>query len=95
MLAHARHLDVRRLLLLGRLDEAERAIAAIDATALTPASRTAHELAIAGIAMRRIRMKAARDALVRAERAARNAGIPALTVEVESAARASMRRRRG
>ncbi|AOB32681.1 DNA-binding protein [Bordetella sp. H567] len=86
--AHARHLEVRRLLLLGRLDEAERAIAAIDPTVLSPASRAAHELAAAGIAMRRIRVKAARDALVRAERAARNAGIPALAVEVDSAARA-------
>lgn len=85
--AHARHLDVRRLLLLGRLDEAERAIAAIDPASLSPACRTAHELATAGIAMRRIRMKAARDALVRAERAARNAGIPALMAEVDGAAR--------
>lgn len=86
--AHARQLDVRRLLLLGRLDEAERAMAAIDPISLTPASRTAHELAIAGIAMRRIRAKAARDALVRAERAARNAGIPALMAEVQRAAHA-------
>jgi hypothetical protein len=86
--AHARHLDVRRLLLVGRLDDAERAIAALDPMSLTPASRAACELAVAGIAMRRIRTKAARDALVRAERAARNAGIPALMAEVESAARA-------
>jgi hypothetical protein len=86
--AHARHLDVRRLLLVGRLDDAERAIASIDPASLTPASRVAHELAIAGIAMRRIRTKTARDALVRAERAARNAAIPALMAEVESAARA-------
>lgn len=86
--AHARHLDVRRLLLLGHLDAAERAIAAIDPLSLTPASRTAHELAAAGIAMRRVRARAARDALARAERAARNAGIPALMAEVQSAARA-------
>src|SRR5579875_3449557 len=32
--AHARHLEVRRLLLIGRLDEAERALAAIDSEAL-------------------------------------------------------------
>jgi hypothetical protein len=40
---------------------------------------------VAGIAMRRLRTKAARDALTRAERAARHARIPALTAEVESA----------
>jgi hypothetical protein len=47
--------------------------------------RTAHELVVAGIAMRRLKTKAARAALSRAERAARYAGIPALTAEVESA----------
>src|SRR5262249_27440324 len=44
----------------------------------------AHELVVAGIAMRRLRTKAARAALARAERAARESGIPALTAEVES-----------
>ncbi|HMJ99146.1 MAG TPA: helix-turn-helix domain-containing protein, partial [Reyranella sp.] len=52
-----------------------------------PASRTAHELVLAGIAMRRLRTKAARAALARAERAACLARIPALTAEVESAYR--------
>ncbi|ARP80191.1 helix-turn-helix domain-containing protein [Bordetella genomosp. 8] len=85
--AHARHLHVRHLLLLGRLGDAEQAIAAIDTSAMTPASRAAHELAVAGIAMRRIRAKPAREALARAERAARNAGIPALAAEVETVAR--------
>jgi tetratricopeptide (TPR) repeat protein len=85
--AHARYLEVRRLLLTGRLDEAERALAELDPTPLPPASRTAHELVVAGIAMRRLRTKAARAALTRAERAARQAGIPALTAEVESASR--------
>ena len=47
--------------------------------------RAAHELIVAGIAMRRLRTKAARAALARAEHAARHAGIPALTAEVESA----------
>src|SRR5256886_686553 len=42
-------------------------------------------LALRGIAMRRLRTKTARAALARAERAARHAGIPALTAEVESA----------
>ena len=52
---------------------------------LPPALRTVHELVVAGIAMRRLRTKAARDALARAELAARQADIPALTAEVESA----------
>jgi hypothetical protein len=84
--AHARSLEVRRLLLIGRLDEAERALADIDPSPFLPASRTTHELIVAGIAMRRLRMKTARAALARAERAARHARIPALTAEVESAA---------
>ena len=83
--AHARYLEIRRLLLLGRIDEAERTLAELDPSLLPAASRTAHELVVAGIAMRRLRTKAARAALARAERAARHAGIPALTAEVESA----------
>jgi hypothetical protein len=83
--AHARYLEVRRLLLIGRLDEAERMLATLDPAPFPPASRTAHELVVAGIAMRRLRTKAARAALARAERAARHARIPALTAEVESA----------
>ena len=83
--AHARHLEVRRLLLIGRLGEAERALAALDPALFPPASRAAYELVVAGIAMRRIQTKAARAALVRAERAARDAGIPALMAEVEGA----------
>ena len=83
--AHARYLEVRRLLLIGRLDEAERALADLNPAPFPPASRTAHELVVAGIAIRRLRTKAARAALARAERAARDAGIPALTAEVESA----------
>src|SRR5215471_9465798 len=83
--AHARYLKVRRLLLIGRLDDAERTLAELDPTPFPPASRTAHELLVAGIAMRRLRTKSARAALTRAERAARYARIPALTAEVESA----------
>jgi tetratricopeptide (TPR) repeat protein len=83
--AYARYLDVRRLLLIGRLDEAERTLAALDPSPFPPASRAAHELVVAGIAMRRLRTKAARAALARADRAAREAGIAALTAEVESA----------
>ena len=83
--AHARYLELRRLLLIGRLDEAERKLVELDPAPFPPASRAAHELVVAGIAMRRLRTTTARAALARAERAARHAGIPALTAEVESA----------
>src|SRR3984957_13157366 len=83
--AHARCLEVRRLLLIGRLDEAERRLVGLDPSPFPPASRAAHELVVAGIAIRRLRTKTARAALARAERAAHQAGIPALTAEIESA----------
>ena len=82
--AHARYIEVRRLLLIGHLDQAEHALAQAEPAALAPALRTAHELVLAGIATRRLRTKAARAALARARRAARRARIPALTAEVES-----------
>jgi hypothetical protein len=85
--AHARYLEVRRLLLIGRLDEAERALAGLDPAPFPPASRAAYELVVAGIAMRRLQAKTAGAALARAARAAHHAGIPALTAEVESASR--------
>ena len=83
--AHARNLGVRRLLLIGRLDEAEHALAGLDPAPFPPAFRAAHELVVAGIAMRRLRTRAARTALASASRAARDANIPALTAEIESA----------
>src|SRR5215470_17107387 len=73
--AHARYLKARYLLLIGRLDEAERLLADFDPAPLPPASRAAHELVTAGIAMRRLRIKAARTALAQAERAAYEARI--------------------
>jgi hypothetical protein len=83
--AHARYLQIRRLLLIGRIDEAECSLAELDPALLPPASRAAHELVVAGIAMRRLQTKAARAALARAGHAARHARIPALTAEVENA----------
>jgi hypothetical protein len=83
--AHARHLEVRRLLLIGRLDEAERTLAELDPAPFPAAARAAHELIVAGIAIRRLRTKAADAALARAGRAALEARIPALAAEVESA----------
>ena len=86
--AHAGYLDARRLLLIGRLDEAERALGACDLDALQQASRTGYWLVAAGIAMRRIRAAPARAALERADAAARATGIPALVAEADRAARA-------
>lgn len=85
--AFARYLAVRRLLLIGHLEEVERTLADVDPAPFPPALRTAHELVIAGIAMRRLRTNEARAALSRAEQAAHQARIPALTAEVESAFR--------
>src|SRR5262245_57574065 len=68
--AHARYLEIRRLLLIGRLDEAERTLSELDADLLPPALRTVHELVTAGIEIRRLRTRTARAALSRGERAA-------------------------
>ena len=83
----ARYLEVRHLLLIGHLDEAERMLADLNPSLFPPASKTFHELVVAGIAMRRLRTKEAHAALARAERTAHQAAIPALMAEVESASR--------
>lgn len=85
--AHARHIEVRRLLLLGRIGDAERMLAELDPAAFPPASRAAYELVVAGMAIRRLQTERARTALARAGQAAHVAKIPALMAEVESAAR--------
>lgn len=85
--SHVRQLEIRRLLLIGRLEEAERMLAGCDPGPLPPALAAIHELLAAGIAMRRLRIGAARDALARAGRAAQRAGIPALAAEVDHASR--------
>lgn len=85
--AHARHLQARRSLLLGRLGEAERALSEVDPDGLPPLRRAAHELIVAGLGMRRLRSREASEAFVRARAAARQSGIPALMAEVEKAAR--------
>src|SRR5690348_5971701 len=83
--AHARYLEVRRLLLIGRLDEAEHALDGLDPAPLPPVLKAAHGLVVAGIALRRLQARAARATLAHAAEAARLARIPALTAEVESA----------
>jgi hypothetical protein len=82
---HARHLEARRLLLIGHLDAAERVLAEL-VPCLPAALRAARELVAAGIAIRRLQAKAARSSLIRAGEAAREAGIPALLAEVASTA---------
>lgn len=84
--AHARYLKARYLLLVGRLDQAERLLGELDPAPLPPASRAGHELVVAGIAMRRLQIKAASAALARAEAAARRARIPSVLAEVKVAA---------
>ncbi|WP_321476987.1 helix-turn-helix domain-containing protein [uncultured Paludibaculum sp.] len=85
--AYARYLEIRRLLLIGHLNEAERLLGELDPTPFPHPLRATHELVVAGIAMRRLRTNVARAALGRAEEAACLARIPTLTAEVESAAR--------
>jgi hypothetical protein len=84
---HARYIAIRRLLLIGHLDEAEHRLAHVPVPPLSAASKTVHELVLAGIAVRRLRTRVARAALSRARSAARQAGIPALAAEVEIASR--------
>jgi hypothetical protein len=85
--AHARYLEIRRALLMGRIQEVERMLEKLDPTPFSPVMRTVHELVMAGIAIRRLRTQAAREAFGRAEVAARHARIPALAAEVEAASR--------
>lgn len=83
--ALAQYLEIRRLLLIGRLDQAEQSLGQFDPNSLPPPLRAAHELVIAGIAVRRVKATLAHKALARARAAAREAGIPALAAEVETA----------
>lgn len=85
--AHARYLDIRRLVLIGQLDEAQEKLTGLDPATLPPPLRATHELVTAGIAMRHLHSHTARAALVRAELAARQSAIPALEAEVASAVR--------
>lgn len=85
--AHAGYLEARYLLLIGRLDEAERVLDGVDPGALSAASRVGRDLVAAGLAIRRIRAKPARAALRRARQGAESAAIPALAAEVAQAIR--------
>src|SRR6266545_4623307 len=76
----ARLIAVRRLLLLGRLDEAASALARLDARGLPPSL-----LAVAEVALRSLRTARAQAALARAHEAAERARVPALLAEVAEA----------
>jgi len=82
---HARLIAVRRLLLLGRLDEAASSLDALDVRALPPSLRAVAELAAAEVALRSLRTAAAQAAWGRARDAAERAGVPALMAEVAEA----------
>ncbi|HEX8909114.1 MAG TPA: helix-turn-helix domain-containing protein [Anaeromyxobacteraceae bacterium] len=86
--AHARLLQLRRLLLLGRIDEAEGACAALDLAAAPARLAAVAALITFEIALRRGRAEQAREALAAAREAAARSGIGALRAEVEQAGRA-------
>jgi hypothetical protein len=81
----ARLIAVRRLLLLGRLDEAAAALACLDTRGLPPALAAVAGLAAAELALRSLQTDAARDALDSAHEAAARARVPALLAEVAEA----------
>jgi tetratricopeptide (TPR) repeat protein len=85
--AHVRLLQIRCLLLLGRLDEADGACARLDLGAWPPRLAAVAGLVAFEIALRRGRAEPAREALARARQRAAEAGIGALRAEVEQAAR--------
>jgi len=81
----ARLIAARRLLLVGRLEEAAAALARLDARGLTPSLAAVTELIAADLALRSLRAGAARAALARAHEAAGRARVPALLAEVDEA----------
>jgi len=94
----ARLIAARRLLLLGRLDETALALAALEAAsaalegrALPPSLAAVIALASAELALRSLRIDAARAALARAHEAAERARVPALQAEVDEAQAALQR----
>ncbi len=76
---------VRRLLLLGRVEEAS-GLVAIDLRGAPPKLRVHAELLRADIAARRLRVLEAEAAIARARTAARTAALPPLSAQVERAA---------
>lgn len=90
---------IRRLLLLGRLDDADRELAQLGDVHVPAALAATAELLRAPVALRTLRTAEAASALSKARAAAHVAGIPALRSEVAAAHAAlrlpAARRRRG
>ena len=82
---HARLTAARSLLLLGRLGEAGAALERLDASGLPPVLSAVASLVSAELALRSLRIDAARTALRQAREAAGRARIPMLLAEVEEA----------
>ncbi len=85
--AYADCLVARRLLLIGRLEQAGQVLSRINHALLPPAALAGYELAAAGIAIRRIHTEAARLSIARARKAAGEAGIASLAAEVDAVGR--------
>jgi len=81
----ARLIAARRLLLLGRLDDAAAALALLDGHALSPPLAAVAHLTATELALRSLRVGPARASLGRAHEAAGRARVPALAAEVEEA----------
>lgn len=84
--AHAAYVEIRALVLGGRLEEAARRLQEMP-VAPTPALQVTHALLVAHVAMAGTQAKSAASALLRARQLAEKAGIPALLREVEAASR--------
>jgi len=81
----ARLIAARRLLLLGRLDEAGATLALLNGHALPPALAAMAEMTAAELALRSLHVDTARAALNRAHIAAARTGLAALLAEVAEA----------
>jgi hypothetical protein len=88
---HARLIDVRRMLLLGRLDEAASSLARLDVRGVPQSMIAVAEMAAAEVALRSLCTAAASAALTRAQAAAYRSGVPSLIAEVAEA-RATLER---
>jgi len=88
---HARLIAIRRLLLLGRLDEGAAALASLNTRGMPPSLVAVAELTRAELALRSLRTGPAQAALARAHEAADRARVPALLAEVAEA-RAALER---
>lgn len=82
---HARIIAARRLVLLGRLQSAEVALARIDILGLPPLLVAMAELTAAELALRALRVSEGMTALARARAAAARSRAPALMGEVDQA----------